>query len=218
MYIAKTIGRTLALPAFNLHAVGGPEDLRPFERTFSKTFVDKYVPSVSLSEYHDLCGGVVDTLVWMRDDQTWYHLVEFWMEYTDMKYNFEITSKSDILFMNKEEILKFFQRVENMRCIALCFPFRNVAEDDERKKLALNLVHSNEIVDYASAARQEMEVEWSELMSIHWRWGEDSCGWYLSPDPHLDYDFCWGTTCIFCSPPVLVDALSIVINFYNSRN
>eukprot|EP01126_Amoeba_proteus_P040861 TRINITY_DN4383_c0_g1_i12.p1 TRINITY_DN4383_c0_g1~~TRINITY_DN4383_c0_g1_i12.p1 ORF type:complete len:158 (-),score=25.10 TRINITY_DN4383_c0_g1_i12:1418-1891(-) len=154
MYIAKTIGRTLALPAFNLHAVGGPEDLRPFERTFSKTFVDKYVPSVSLSEYHDLCGGVVDTLVWMRDDQTWYHLVEFWMEYTDMKYNFEITSKSDILFMNKEEILKFFQRVENMRCIALCFPFRNVAEDDERKKLALNLVHSNEIVDYASAARQ----------------------------------------------------------------
>jgi len=72
----------------------------------------------------------------------------------------------------------------------VAFPFRNVAEQDERRSIAKYLVHSQHVVD--TALRAIKEISSVNLMCVHWRYGEDSCGWYNSPDPQ--YDFCWGTT------------------------
>eukprot|EP01126_Amoeba_proteus_P040873 TRINITY_DN4383_c0_g4_i4.p1 TRINITY_DN4383_c0_g4~~TRINITY_DN4383_c0_g4_i4.p1 ORF type:complete len:393 (+),score=66.95 TRINITY_DN4383_c0_g4_i4:313-1491(+) len=192
MYIAKKLNRTLGRPSFFLQ-----ESFRPFDKTFQSRFLDPYLPTISFDEYRDICGGVIDTLVWSRfegDPIDWYPTINIWMNATKMKYKGELKSSIPLWLGTEKEIVKKFEPVKDKRCIALVCPFKNVQESTERQSLATLLVHSKEIKDLASRALVEMKVNTSDMLAIHWRWGEDSCGRWLSPRPHTDYDFCWGTS------------------------
>eukprot|EP01126_Amoeba_proteus_P039298 TRINITY_DN4137_c0_g1_i14.p1 TRINITY_DN4137_c0_g1~~TRINITY_DN4137_c0_g1_i14.p1 ORF type:complete len:402 (-),score=75.43 TRINITY_DN4137_c0_g1_i14:213-1418(-) len=216
MYISKILGRTLALPAFFLHSFSDEKDLRPFDRTFNASFIEEYLPAVELTKFRSVCNGLVDALVWTREDDSWYHAVQIWMRYVDMKFNLELTTRKDLLFYTVEEILDYFKPTSDLKCIALAFPFRTVAETEERQSLARFLVHSKEVADIAKNVVKEMDADARNLLSIHWRWGEDSCGWYYSPEPHNDYDFCWGTSVFHYAK--LEDILSVLINLAKRKN
>jgi len=53
------------------------------------------------------------------------------------------------------------------------------------------LKHSKYVTNVADKVLEELQVAEGDFLALHWRFGEDSCGWYFSPDPQ--YDFCWGT-------------------------
>jgi len=194
LYIAKRLGRTFGTPDFFLHAISDASSLRTWEDTFDTSYIQPYVPAISLQEFHKECGGVIDGLVWTRTGGSWKHVLDIWMSKNNFRYSLDLPADHDDLHLPTDDLIfSYFRPVESLKCIAVCFPFRLVAESTERKSLATLLEHAPKIKETVKEAFKEAKIDPSKLLTIHWRWGEDTCGRWLSPAPHTDYDFCWGT-------------------------
>jgi len=191
MYMAKLNGRILARPDFWTHAIDKLNSIRPFERTFAIDDLSKYLPTVSLKEFSEKCDHIVDTIIWGRPEGTWRRVVNLWLQHANMTVHKEVFRQNAMLLMTDTSIRDFYQPFQDQRCLLFAIPFRNVAESKERKSLAKYLTRAPWIVDIAKEAYKEMNV--TSLMTIHWRWGEDSCGVWLSPSPNEEWEFCYGT-------------------------
>jgi len=194
MFLAKRLGRIFARPDFFLHAINDLDSIRSFELSFEPGPLNQYVPTVSLQEYAVHCNGKIDTLVWLRNPIHWMHVVKIYMRHTGLSYTNVIYTPnvSDVWFPSSDFITQFFAKTADHTCIAICFPYGTVYGSAERSGIIKHLHHSKYIMDVVKSALSEIKVTPEKLLSIHWRFGEDSCAWYSSPDPQ--YDFCWGTT------------------------
>jgi len=104
--------------------------------------------------------------------------------------------------------------VAHQKCIALCFPYSSVFQGQERNSIIKYLNRSQYIKDVVKTALEEMGTKPENLLSIHWRFGEDSCAWYSSPDPQ--YDFCWGTAVFHYAK--VSDVLFVLLDFIKNAN
>eukprot|EP01126_Amoeba_proteus_P042340 TRINITY_DN4597_c0_g1_i3.p1 TRINITY_DN4597_c0_g1~~TRINITY_DN4597_c0_g1_i3.p1 ORF type:complete len:484 (-),score=80.84 TRINITY_DN4597_c0_g1_i3:96-1547(-) len=196
MYMTKALNRTLALPSFIHHQFWIDKPFRPFEKTFDPKPIESYLRTVSMHQFVKACEGVVNTLVWLRkrnDPMDWTPVINGWMTTHNLTWEKQMSTTNSLFFRSKEEVAQRWSILSDTRCIAIMFPFRNVVVNEERAGLSRLLVHSQEVKKNASRALAEIKVNPQNLLSIHWRWGEDTCGKWLSPEPRTSDDFCWGT-------------------------
>lgn len=112
-------------------------------------------------------------------------------------------------FRSFDDIRNFFAKYSDKRCLALMIPFRNLWFDTpERLGVAKYVHHHDSIRNVRDIARfywifnffaqlafqalAEMKVTKESLIAYHWRFGEDSCAYFASENPEMD--FCWGTS------------------------
>eukprot|EP01124_Arcella_intermedia_P034554 TRINITY_DN8587_c0_g1_i1.p1 TRINITY_DN8587_c0_g1~~TRINITY_DN8587_c0_g1_i1.p1 ORF type:complete len:521 (+),score=155.54 TRINITY_DN8587_c0_g1_i1:41-1603(+) len=212
MLIARTINRTFAVPDFLAHQSGS---IRTFESTFEREPMNEYVKTTTLSHFINKCANKIDLLVWMRWEGPHRNFVDSYLSSFDLHYEEESFVSKDLEreerpWKSYEEIRNFFSEHKDKKCIALACPFRNIwFAEKERQDIAKYVYHSKEIQQKALKALTEMGVEKENLISYHWRFGEDSCAVYQVEG----LDFCWGTS-IF-SWAKLDDALYILNDLLN---
>eukprot|EP01126_Amoeba_proteus_P028600 TRINITY_DN2819_c0_g1_i1.p2 TRINITY_DN2819_c0_g1~~TRINITY_DN2819_c0_g1_i1.p2 ORF type:complete len:211 (+),score=47.78 TRINITY_DN2819_c0_g1_i1:1050-1682(+) len=73
--------------------------------------------------------------------------------------------------------------------------------------------HSSNVIESALEAMHDMNVRKEDLLTIHWRFGEDSCK-VEKDELHRGFDFCWGTTEYFWAK--LSDVVEVLHNHIKS--
>eukprot|EP01124_Arcella_intermedia_P012757 TRINITY_DN1911_c0_g1_i7.p1 TRINITY_DN1911_c0_g1~~TRINITY_DN1911_c0_g1_i7.p1 ORF type:complete len:377 (-),score=76.19 TRINITY_DN1911_c0_g1_i7:517-1647(-) len=194
MFIAKKLGRVFTRPDFFTHAINDLDSIRSFELSFEPEPMNEYIQTVSVQEYSKYCGGKINALIWLRNPKYWNHVVEIYLRHAGLTYSNPVYTNrdEDRGFYTEPDLLSFFEAYGDSKCIAITFPYATVYGSPERSSLVKYLSHSSYIKALVNSTLQEMAVRPENLLTIHWRFGEDSCGWYYSPD--AQYDFCWGTT------------------------
>jgi len=197
----------LGVPDFLAHQV---YSLRSFELTFKLESIQEYVPAVDLHTFILECNYTIDYLVWMRwsnghrDGINAYladHQLKV-LEEEDVPLNQE---REERAFKSVDQINQYFSKLKDKKCICLALPFRNVwFAEQERQDQAAYVQHADLIQRRAQVALKEMRVQPKNLISFHWRFGEDSCAVYKNEG----MDFCWGTS-IFCWAK-LTDVLFVI--------
>eukprot|EP01126_Amoeba_proteus_P002642 TRINITY_DN10832_c0_g1_i1.p1 TRINITY_DN10832_c0_g1~~TRINITY_DN10832_c0_g1_i1.p1 ORF type:complete len:265 (-),score=39.55 TRINITY_DN10832_c0_g1_i1:516-1310(-) len=158
LFITKALNRTFGLPDFIIHVTNEPNPFRPFEKTFDPKPIRSYVNTVTLDEYKSACEGVVNTLIWLRRENEpvdWYPSVNRWMRLKNLTWQDELKTPSFVSFQDQRDVRKKLELLKDTRCVAIMFPFRNVALTEERRSLDRILVHSKEIKHIANLAFED---------------------------------------------------------------
>eukprot|EP01125_Pyxidicula_operculata_P011465 TRINITY_DN3759_c0_g1_i2.p1 TRINITY_DN3759_c0_g1~~TRINITY_DN3759_c0_g1_i2.p1 ORF type:complete len:426 (-),score=50.50 TRINITY_DN3759_c0_g1_i2:314-1591(-) len=234
MVLAKALGRVFVRPTFVAHHVKGLDGLREFDQTFEIGSVSKFVPSISIQEYAEACENSIDVLLSLRDNGTWWTKeLDNYLMITNLKYKRIIypqhfdwnkgSMQDSIYFEEKRDVLRYLKQVGALssKCLGIAFPFRTLSGGTLGSlsgmlgESARSLQRSQHIVDKADMAIKEFGSKTENLVSFHWRHGEQTCRveeWYY----HKGYDFCWGTSSYFWAN--LTDVISALKKFVEDQH
>eukprot|EP01123_Difflugia_compressa_P015400 TRINITY_DN8617_c0_g1_i1.p1 TRINITY_DN8617_c0_g1~~TRINITY_DN8617_c0_g1_i1.p1 ORF type:complete len:507 (-),score=54.74 TRINITY_DN8617_c0_g1_i1:35-1555(-) len=213
MLIARDIRRTMILPNFLGHGDG---TFRLFNTTFESNPLTAYVNITDMDTFVHECEGHIEVMVWMR----WEAIHKGFVMYYLSRHNIKTVGQEVLVspnlareeraFRSHDEIKNFFAQYENVTCLAIACPFRNIwFGEEERQQLGKYVYHANYIHELAVKAISEMGVTSDDILSYHWRFGEDSCAIYTVPN----MTFCWGTS-VFCWAKI-EDVIFVVTSIIN---
>jgi len=178
--------------------------------SFSTPIKDnKRIRSIEFDKFKEDCNNQVDTLFWLRNPGSYWReelanyeqingLKRAKLEVHPIRHIGETESGTfaDKIFLTSTDMVTaYFHGYEDSKCLGIAFPFRTVGGSliNAIEMTHLGFHHPDSIIEEATRAITQINVDPSNLLTVHWRWGEATCR-VESEKLHPAYDFCWGTT------------------------
>eukprot|EP01124_Arcella_intermedia_P024583 TRINITY_DN4169_c1_g2_i1.p1 TRINITY_DN4169_c1_g2~~TRINITY_DN4169_c1_g2_i1.p1 ORF type:complete len:589 (-),score=100.58 TRINITY_DN4169_c1_g2_i1:75-1841(-) len=216
MVMSKVLKRTIVRSHFTKHNTLGGGGLRPFEDTFDGETLSGYVPSISMDDFKNQTGGLIDILIWVRKaDSYWQKQLENYLEITNMRVQTHVycnyqdwnvhpeDPNSKVYFTQEEHFAAYLRSVNitdhsRVRTIGIAFPFRNLegALNEHVGETARHFERTRKTKETAEQAWNEMGTTKEKLLTVHWRHGEQTCR-VEKEIYHEGFDFCFGTSAYF---------------------